>query len=151
MSRVCANPLAVPLSSTFGRRQAEGTARFSGAGLRASHPATAIYVLAMKARITQAALVGACLAGVTGCVTTQTYNSVKAHGWTRDSIERQFPAGTDRKKVFAKMGNPFRELSADGATWWIYSGGGSGEDQVTFIFRNGKLGNKKPESMRQPR
>jgi len=93
----------------------------------------------MKATVVQSAVVAACLAGVTACVTTQTYYSVKQHGWTRDSIEEQFPAGTDRKKVFAQMGSPFRELSVDGATWWIYSGGGAGKDQVAFIFRNGKL------------
>jgi len=137
-SRAGVNPMPMPLWRAFSLVRTAVAAQSCESRLRARDPAKAIQVTA-KATIVQATLVATCLAGMTACVTTQTYYSVKQHGWTRDSIEEQFPAGTDRKKVFAQMGSPFRELSVDGATWWIYSGGGAGKDQVAFIFRNGKL------------
>ncbi|MGF6605077.1 outer membrane protein assembly factor BamE (lipoprotein component of BamABCDE complex) [Paraburkholderia sp. GAS448] len=91
----------------------------------------------MKAAMALNVLVAASLLGLGGCV-TQTYDEVHVRNWTRESIEQQFPAGTSKKQVFARMGNPISESSTDGVTRWVYQGG-SGQDQVTFVFQNEKL------------
>jgi outer membrane protein assembly factor BamE (lipoprotein component of BamABCDE complex) len=84
-----------------------------------------------------------CLAGLSGCVTPQTYDEIHVSGWTRDSIDQQFPPGASKKQVFERLGNPFSEGSAGDLTRWDYADGVSGQRHVAFYFRNGTLVEKR--------
>ncbi|WP_345810745.1 hypothetical protein AAGS40_07975 [Paraburkholderia sp. PREW-6R] len=88
-----------------------------------------------------------CVAGLSGCITpTHTYDEIHARGWTRESFEQRFPAGTTEKQVFNKLGSPFASKNAGDLTRWDYVGGVSGQEHVMFIFRNAQLVEKRYEN-----
>ncbi|WP_147439511.1 hypothetical protein [Paraburkholderia sp. BL17N1] len=92
-------------------------------------------------------MVAACLAGLGGCVTpTHTYDEIHSRGWTRESIDQRFPAGTSQKHVFEKLGGPFATKSAGNLSRWDYVGGASGQLHVAFLFRDGLLFEKRFEN-----
>jgi outer membrane protein assembly factor BamE (lipoprotein component of BamABCDE complex) len=96
----------------------------------------------MKTVLVMAA-VTACLAGLAGCVTPQTYDEIHVRGWTRDRVDQQFPPGVSKKQVFEKLGNPVSESSAGGLTRWDYADGASGQRHVALYFRNDTLVEKR--------
>ncbi|CAE6856979.1 hypothetical protein R75461_07765 [Paraburkholderia nemoris] len=89
------------------------------------------------------ALAAASAAGLIGCVQPQTYGRAPAVAWTRDAIEQAFPEGTPRKQVFARLGNPSGEHSANGLIEWDYGNGRSSLHSVTFIFSDETLVEKR--------
>lgn len=86
-----------------------------------------------------ATLAAVCVVGLAGCVIPQTYDEVHMSNWTRERIEQQFPAGTTKKQVFAKLGSPLVDHSGNGFTRWDYISGVSSKRDVSFVFREGKL------------
>jgi outer membrane protein assembly factor BamE (lipoprotein component of BamABCDE complex) len=93
----------------------------------------------LKSALATLAAAAACVAGLAGCVTPQTYDDVHVSDWTRERIEQQFPEGTTKKHVFAELGGPFEDHSGNGVTRWDYVGGVSSQRHVWFLFRDGKL------------
>jgi hypothetical protein len=96
----------------------------------------------MKKLVTMA-LAAASAAGLIGCAEPQTYGRAPAVAWTRDAIEHAFPEGTPRKRVFARLGNPSGEHSANGLIEWDYGNGPFSQHGVTFIFSDETLVEKR--------
>ncbi|WNC90862.1 hypothetical protein RI103_05785 [Paraburkholderia sp. FT54] len=86
----------------------------------------------------------ACLSGC--AAPTYTYDQIHSRGWTRESIDQRFPAGTPQATVLDKLGGPFAVKSAGDLSRWDYVGGVSGQQHVVFIFRNGLLAEKRYEN-----
>jgi hypothetical protein len=95
-------------------------------------------------RLAPAIVLATCLGGLAGCITPLTYSEVHSHvyEWSPVQVDRQFPLGTPKKAVFAKLGDPSKEIAADGLLRWDYDGGKSSHQSVTFIFRNDRLAGK---------
>ena len=94
-----------------------------------------------------AAVVTACLAGLSGCVTpTHSYDQIHSRHWTHEGFDQRFPTGTSEMQVFEKLGSPFAEKSAGNLTRWDYVGGASGQLHVMFIFKNTNLIEKRFEN-----
>lgn len=92
-------------------------------------------------------VVAACVAGLGGCATpTHTYDEIHSRGWTQQSFDERFPAGTSQDEVYNKLGSPFATNVAGDLTRWDYVGGVSGQQHVTFIFRKGRLAQKRYEN-----
>jgi hypothetical protein len=44
-----------------------------------------------------------------------------------------------KKTIFAKLGDPSKEIAANGLLQWEYEGGEANHQSVTFIFRDDRL------------
>jgi outer membrane protein assembly factor BamE (lipoprotein component of BamABCDE complex) len=91
-----------------------------------------------------AAVVTACLAGLSGCVTpTHSYDQIHSRHWTHEGFDQRFPTGTSEMQVFEKLGSPFAESVAGDRTRWDYVGGASGQLHVALVFRDVLLTEKR--------
>ncbi|SMG56422.1 hypothetical protein [Paraburkholderia susongensis] len=92
------------------------------------------------------AAVTVCLSGLAACGTTKSYSEMYVRGWTRESMDKRFPAGTTERQVVDRLGYPYRARKADGVERWDYTGGKTSKQTVSFVFRDGKLVQKMYEN-----